>query len=185
MKSIGVPRHLLFSLVCLLTAGCATQVQKPTASVTNMTVGEVTPQGFTMNFEVDVENPNPMALPVADVDYKLRLVGRDFLDGNADPDASIPARGSMPVVLPVRVTFENLLAISDGIRRSGGDVPFELDAGLEFGGGMPLLSEPVRVPVRYSGTLPVRQLLKDPAVLLRSSAARDLAEQLIGGIFRR
>ena len=42
---------LLFSLVCLLTAGCATQVQKPTASVTNMTLGEVTPQGFTMNFD--------------------------------------------------------------------------------------------------------------------------------------
>src|SRR5687768_13893236 len=53
--------------------------------------------------------PEPMALPVAHVDYKLRLVGRDFLDGKADSDASIPARGSMPVVLPVRVTFENLI----------------------------------------------------------------------------
>jgi LEA14-like dessication related protein len=185
MRTARLTRHVLLLLVCLLGSGCATRVQRPTASVTNMTLGEVTPQGFTMNFEVDVKNPNPMALPVADVDYKLRLVGRDFLDGKADPDASIPARGSMPVVLPVRVTFENLLAISDGVRRSGGDVPFELDAGLEFGGGMPFLSKPVRVPVRYSGTLPVRQLLKDPAVLLRNSAARELAEQLIGGMFRR
>lgn len=183
MKTTRFGGHILLLLVCVVGGGCAAQVQRPTASVTNMTVGEVTPQGFTMNFEVDVENPNPVALPVGDVDYKLRLVGRDFIDGKADPDASVPARGSMPVVLPVRVTFENLLAISDGIRRSGGDVPFDLEAGLEFGGGMPLLSEPVRVPVRYSGTLPVRQLLKDPAVLLRSPAARELAEQLIGGIF--
>jgi LEA14-like dessication related protein len=176
---------LLLSHVCLLATGCTTELKRPTASVREMTVGDVTPQGFIMNFEVDVENPNPVALPVADVDYQLRLVGRDFLDGEANPDASIPANGSMPVTLPVHVTFENLLAISDGIRKSGGDVPYELEAGLEFGGGMPLLSEPVRVPVRFTGTLPMRQLLKDPTVLLRSSTARELAQQVLGGLFGR
>ena len=183
--SAAVLRRLLLSHVCLLMIGCVTEVKRPTAAVRGMTVGEVTPAGFVMNFEVDVENPNAVALPMADVDYQLRLVGRDFLEGEANPEASIPAKGSMPVTVPVRVTFENLLAISDGIRRSGGDVPYELEAGLEFGGGMPLLSEPVRVPVRFSGTLPVRQLLKDPTVLLRSPAARELAQQVLGGLFGR
>lgn len=185
MNHIHIARLLLLAHVSLLLVGCVTEVRRPTASVTDMSLGEVTPQGFTMNFKVDVENPNPVSLPVADVDYRLRLVDREFLEGSADPDATIPANGSMPVSLPVRVTFENLLEISDGIRRGGGDVPYELEAGFEFGGGTPLLSDRVRVPVNFSGTLRTRELLNDPRVLLRSPAARELAEQVLGGLFGR
>jgi LEA14-like dessication related protein len=185
MRLTTTARLLVLILSCPLLVGCVTEVQRPTASVRQMSLGDVTPQGFTMNFGVEVDNPNPVALPVADVDYNLRLVGEDFLDGKADPDASIPANGSMPVTLPVHVSFENLLTISDGIRKTGGDIPYELEAGLEFGGGSALLGRPVRVPVRFSGTIPVRQLLKDPKVLLRSSAARELARDVLGGLLGR
>src|SRR5688572_8232177 len=100
MRALKIARLLVLLLVCPLLAGCVTEVRRPTASVRQMSLGEVTPQGFTMNFEVEVENPNSVALPVADVDYNLRLFERDFVDGEADPDASIPANGSMPVTLP-------------------------------------------------------------------------------------
>jgi hypothetical protein len=43
----------------------------------------------------------------------------------------------------------------------------------------------VRVPVRFRGTLPVRQLLKDPGLLVRSSAARKLAQDVLGGLLGR
>src|SRR5688500_17002530 len=185
MRALKMARLLVLLLVCPLLAGCVTEVRRPTASVRQMSLGEVTPQGFTMNFEVEVENPNSVALPVADVDYNLRLFERDFVDGEADPDASIPANGSMPVTLPVHVSFENLLAISDGIRKSGGDVLYELEGGLGFGGGSNLLAKQVRVPVRLIGAIPMRQLLRDPKVLLRSSAARELAQDVLGGLLGR
>lgn len=185
MQILKIARLLVLLFVGAFLAGCVTEVRRPTASVRQMSLGDVTARGFTMNFEVDVENPNSVVLPVADVDYNLRLFERDFVDGKADPDASIPANGSMPVTLPVHVSFENLLAISEGIRKSGGDVPYELEAGFEFGGGSNLLAQPVRVPVRFSGTLPLRQVLKDPKVLLRSSAARELAQEVLGGLLGR
>ena len=56
-----LPALLLVGLILsALSQGCSslTNVQRPTASVTGMTLGEVDARGFTMNFDVDLNNPN-------------------------------------------------------------------------------------------------------------------------------
>lgn len=175
---------LLFALVlCPLAPGCSslTGLQRPTASVAGMTLGEVDERGFTLNFDVDVDNPNGVALPLAAADYKLGLGGVKVLDGSADPAGSIPARGSRRVALPVTVAFENVLAAEQAVRDSGGAVPYDLSGGLSFDTGNPLLGS-LRVPLRYSGTLPLRRILSDPQALLQSEAAQRLAVRVLGGL---
>lgn len=170
----------------LLLPGCAslTGLQKPTASVTAMNLGEVNPQGFTMNFGVSIANPNSVALPLANSDYKVGIGGVGVLDGKAKTQGSIPANGSREVTLPVTVAFESLLAAEQAIRDSGGDVPYDLSGGLSFETGNPLLGS-LRVPLRYSGTLPLKRVLSDPEALLRSEAARKLAGEVLGRFFGR
>ena len=171
-------------LFVTLLPGCATlDLKKPTASVNGMTVGEVDPNGFTMNFDVTVDNPNRIALPLADADYELGVGGTRLLDGEARPGGSLPASGSRRVTLPVTVTFENLLSAEQAIRDGGGDVPYDLRAGLSFDTGNPLAGT-LRVPLRHSGTLPLRRVLSDPRALLRSEAARRLAAEVLGRVFR-
>ena len=70
------------------------------------------------------------------------------------------------------------------IRDSGGNVPYDLQAGLSFDTGTPLVGK-VRVPVRHSGTLPLRRILSDPEALLRSPAAKRLAGVVLGHFFGR
>jgi LEA14-like dessication related protein len=185
MRVASVVLPLLLGFV---SAGCSNvNLQRPIMSVESMSVQEITPQGFTMLFDVNVANPNSVALPLADVDYKLGLGGVDLLDGTARPGTNrIAANDAGSVTLPVHVTFESLLAAEQAIRRGGGDVPYSLDATFEFpSGSVPLLSQPIRVPLKYIGTLRTRELLKDPTVLLRSPAARKVAEWAVGSIFGR
>jgi LEA14-like dessication related protein len=172
-------------LVCLFAGGCsAFNIQRPTASVSGMSVGQVNPEGFTLDFAVDVTNPNNVALPVTAADYTLGVGGAELIKGEANPQGSIPANGSLAVTLPVHVTFERLLAVEQAIRDSGGNVPYDLQAGLSFDTGAPLVGR-VRVPLRHSGTLPLRQVLSDPEALLRSPAAKRLAASVLGHFFGR
>jgi len=179
-------RTTLLSLVlcCAATTGCTSLsgVQKPTASVTAMTLGEVDAHGFTMNFGVNVANPNATALPLAGTDYKLSIGGVGVLNGKTKGQGKIPAKGSRDVTVPVSVAFENLLSAEQAVRDSGGDVPYDLQGGLSFDTGNPLVGS-LRVPLRYSGTLPLKRVLSDPEALLRSEAARKLAGEVLGRFF--
>jgi LEA14-like dessication related protein len=172
--------------LCLASTGCSslTNLQRPSAAVTGMNLGSADERGFTMNFDVNLTNPNSVALPLAAADYKLGLGGVNVLDGKAKPAGSVPANGSRSVTLPVSVTYENLLSAEQAIRAGGGDVPYDLDGGLSFDTGNPFVGA-LRVPLRHSGTLPLRQVLNDPQALLRNPAARRLATEVLGGLFRK
>jgi LEA14-like dessication related protein len=170
-------------IICVFSVGCsALNLRSPTGAVTGMAVQNVTASGFTMNFDVDVKNPNAIELPMAAADYKLGLTGVNVVTGNAKPDGSIPAGGSRHVTLPVTLTYENLLAAEQGIVKSGGNVPYSLDAGLSVNTGNALLGS-MRVPLQYSGTLPLKDILNNPQVMLQNPSAMKLAKQLIGGLF--
>ena len=54
----------LLVMMCFSTlVGCsALNVKPPTGNITNMAVQDVNESGFTMNFNVDLANPNSIAL---------------------------------------------------------------------------------------------------------------------------
>ncbi len=171
-------------LLCLFAVGCsALNVQKPTAAVTGMAVQDVTATGFTMDFGVDLANPNAVALPLTTADYKVGLAGATVADGKATPEGTIPAKGTRSVTVPVTLTYEQLLAAEQAIVAGGGTVPYALDGGLSF--GTKGLFGDVRVPVSYQGTLDVKQIVNHPQAVMQSPAARKLAQDLLGGMFGR
>ena len=177
--------RLAFVVPLAATVGCSSlNVQRPTAAVTGMAVRDVTAAGFTMAFGVDLTNPNAVALPLAGADYKLALAGSPVADGKATPDGTLPAHGSTSVTLPVTLTFEQLLTAEQAIAQGGGNVPYALDGGLSFGTGSALFGN-LRVPVSYSGTLPLKDVVSDPQAMAQNPAARKLAGDLVGKLFGR
>ena len=178
-------RTIALSPLCLLAVGCsALNVQRPTAAVTGMAVQNVTAAGFTMNFAVDLTNPNAFPLPLTTADYKVALGGVGVADGKATPDGSLPANGSASVSVPVTLTYDSLLAAEQAIVKSGGNVPYTLDGGLSFGTKNPLAGD-LRVPITTAGTLPLRDVVNNPLALAQSPSARKLAQELLGGMFGR
>lgn len=178
-------RQLIALTFCLVGVGCsALNIQRPTAAVRGMSIGSLDSAGFTMNFDVELSNPNSIALPLKQADYKLGLGGVNVVQGKATPEGAIPAGGSTAVQVPVTLTYENLLAARDAILKSGGNVPYDFDAGVSFAQSTGLFGD-VRVPLKFQGTLPIKDLLSNPQALLQSKAARRLAQELMTGLFGR
>ena len=179
-----MPRPFLLAVVLLCPAvGCAgLNVQRPTAAVTGMAVRDVTAAGFTMDFGVDLTNPNAIALPLTTADYTVGVGGVPVAAGKATPAATLPANGTASVSVPVAVTFDGLLKAERSIAAGGGDVPYALDGGLSFGTSNPLLGD-VRVPVTSAGTLHLKDVVNNPTAIAQSPAARQLAKDLLGHLF--
>jgi hypothetical protein len=92
------------------------------------------------------------------------------------------------MTLPISLTWQNVLGAEEVIRHNRGDIPYTLEGQLGFDMSVRQLlifKQPLRVPLRYSGVVPVRDLLKDPSLLLRSPAVARLAQLAIGYIFSR
>jgi LEA14-like dessication related protein len=182
-RTIAVLLPLLFvSLAC-------SAVKQPTASFKSMNVTDITPQGFTMAFDLDVANPNGVALPISMADYKIGLGGVNVLNGKANPSGTIPANGSIPVKLPVTLTYENLLSAEQAIVSGGGKIPYAFNGSMKFDAGKdnPLMQAlgGVSVPLKYEGTLDVKSLLQNPQALMNSPAAKKLAAQLLTSFLNR
>jgi LEA14-like dessication related protein len=178
-------RYFCLIFLCTFGVGCAAlNIQKPTALITGMNVENVNSSGFTMNFRVDLKNPNSVALPLTAADYKLGLGGVSVAEGKANPEGAIPAGGTKSITLPVALTYENLLAAEQAIVKSGGNVPYGLDAGLSFDRGSTLTGD-VRVPLQYNGTLALKEILKNPQAIMQSAAAQKLAGELLTDFFSR
>ena len=187
----GASRLMFCLVVCALGSGCsainALNVRTPTASFRSVRVWEISPSGVTANFDVDVHNPNRFELPVSAAQYRLSLGGVQVIDDSASPTGSVPADGTLAVTVPVHLQFEQLLLAEKQIVSSGGNVPFAFDGGLDFKvADLPLI-KPVHVPVRFSGTLPLRDAVNaaihDPANLadlIRNPVSRKFCE-LAGG----
>jgi hypothetical protein len=80
-----------------------------------------------------------------------------------------------------------LLAAEQAIARSGGDVPFTLDGGMEFSSGKLQVLGPVKVPLHFSGTLnfrsAVEEAIRNPKTLLelaQNPSARRFFEAVLG-----
>ena len=184
-------------ILTTIAPGCAAlgglNVQKPTATFQSARVANVTAEGLTANFDVAVDNPNSFSVPLSAAQYKLALGGVQVVDDQAKPEASIPAKGSLPVTLPVRLNFQQLLSAEQAIARSGGNIPFDFDGGLDFSAGKLPFGQTVHVPLRFSGTLPLRDALqevaKDPSILANPNARRVLEAVLgkgvLGGLLDR
>src|SRR4051812_45141736 len=171
---------LALLVVAVLTTGCST-LQRPTASLRSASLGDVTPDGVGVNFDLAVSNPNAVSIPLTKTGYQLSFGKAKVLDGKLDAATSIPANGMQNLKVPVHVTFDQLLSAEEAIRASGGNIPYTFSGSFDSSGSTPL-AIPMSVPFEYKGELPLKRVLSDPAVLLQNPAARELAKRVFTGL---
>ncbi|MFP4433869.1 MAG: LEA type 2 family protein [Phycisphaerae bacterium] len=151
--------------VCVV--GCG-MIESPSARVTGVSLDSIDLESVTLQFAVDVTNPYPAALPLANLDYTLASKGATFLDGNAPLQGSVPAGSTKSVTLPARVTYRSLLATLSGVR-PGQVMPYEAAMGLSV--DAPVLGA-MRLPLSKSGQIPVPAA---PGVTLRDVQWEELS----------
>lgn len=146
----GVPAAGLFAL-----QGCAAAKQLavyPSARIATVDFEGLSLTGVNLRFDVEVDNPYGVELPLLGIDYAIASEGKTFLEGTLDAARSIPARSSDVVPLQVRLPFLELYSVIDGAR-SKTEIPYEADMALKV--RAPVLGI-VSLPLKESGVLPLR-----------------------------
>lgn len=139
----------------------ALENQKPKVSVTDQRLTGLDFERITIAFGIKVDNPNPVDINLAGLDYDLKLGGRSFISGKQDKAMKIAASGASRVELPLSMSFKE---IQQGISelKDKDQVPYELTTGLMI--QVPLLGT-IRYPVVTQGVLPVPRM---PTISLQS-----------------
>ncbi len=145
---------LLLGALCTMPGGCAALegwLKRPTVSLAGVGLDDIGLSSATLRFDVEVQNPYSVPLPLVNMDYGLASRGAAFLSGKADLQGTVPAEGKKTVSLPAKITYAKLLEALSGVR-PGAVVPYEAELGLSV--KPPGLGD-LRLPMKKSGQLPV------------------------------
>ena len=138
-----------FFLTSCETMNHVLNLQKPTARMTGLKFEDVMLDSATLLFDVEVDNPYPVALPLMNLDYGLSSSGEPFLDGNAELQTTIPAKSKKVVSLPANIKYLDMLKALKGVR-PGSKIPYKADLGLSV--DAPTLGL-IRVPLKKEGEI--------------------------------
>ena len=141
-------------LLCVLFTACETmqdtlKLKKPAARLTGLKFQDVKLDSATLLFDVEVDNPYPVALPLTNLDYALSTGAEKFLSGSADAQTTVPAKSTEVVSLPARINYIEMLKALKGVR-PGSKIPYKADLGLSV--DTPALGL-IRLPLKKEGEL--------------------------------
>jgi len=142
------------ALVSVFFVGCETiqhalSLTKPTARMTGLKFQDVKLDSATLLFDVEVDNPYSVALPLLNLDYELSSGADPFLTGSADLQTTVPATSKKTVSLPANINYLNMLKALKGIR-PGSKIPYKADLGLSV--DAPALGL-MRLPLKKEGEI--------------------------------
>ena len=141
------------ALVHAFFAGCdamdALGLSKPTARMTGLKFQDVKLDSATLLFDVEVDNPYSVALPLMNLDYGLSSGAEPFLTGNAELQTTVPAKSKKTVSLPANINYLDMLKALKGIR-PGSKIPYKADLGLSV--DAPALGL-MRLPLKKEGEI--------------------------------
>jgi LEA14-like dessication related protein len=152
---------LLVVLSNIIVGGCENvqdvfAVQKPKATLQGFQIEDVGLDSATLLFDVKLDNPYPVALPLLNMDYAVDSGANKLFSGEADIQTTIPAKESKTISLPARVSYLDLVRAFKDIR-PGTKIPYNADVGLSV--DTPALGQ-LRLPLSKTGELDVPSVPK-------------------------
>ncbi|GAO03917.1 LEA type 2 family protein [Anaeromyxobacter sp. PSR-1] len=121
--------------------------------------------GVALALSGRIENPNPMALPVAGFTYAFEVMGAPAGGGQVASELVLPAGGAVPVTVPVRLRWADVPGFLEALAtRPSLPVTVSGAARVRAGGGT------VAVPYRMDGSVVLPRL---PSVTLADAVVRE------------
>jgi LEA14-like dessication related protein len=147
--------NVLALTAALASAGCS-KPAPPKITPKTVQVASVTPTGLVLSLELLVENPNPFPLIARKVTGELKLDSGVLLGkGSAEPNGSVPAKGSLVIPSRLDVDFTNVAALAP-LALSAKPVPYSFQGIATIGGD----KLNVDVPFTVRGELSRAQVLQ-------------------------
>jgi LEA14-like dessication related protein len=120
MKQEMTRRLLLSGLILFTFSGCAalndlfrSAFVAPTLSFKSVDIKDVSLAGLTLDLVYTLDNPNPVGVQLASVDYLLKVEGKQVVAGAPEAGLAIPASGQAEMRFPATVRFQDLAGVAE------------------------------------------------------------------------
>jgi len=121
--------------------------KKPDVAYKSASLSDVSLSGATLNVVTRVDNPNPVSLALAEVDYRLSIDGHPVATGKPPDGLEIQANGATDVTLPASFKFTDLgQAVATVLQKGSAGYKAEGTVGVKTPIGL------VKVPLSHEGT---------------------------------
>src|SRR5215211_3233770 len=159
--------------LCLISPGCAalrklfeSAFKRPELKFKTLAVREVTLSGTTLDTVWLLENPNPVGLSLAQIDYSFFVEGKQIVAGKPRNGLQIPASKSAELTFPAEVKFQDLVpALGVFLQKDVATYRAEGTLGVQTPLGV------LRFPLRKEGTFEVPKV---PALAFESPRLRSM-----------
>ncbi len=138
----------------------------PKVRFKDVKVSEIDFGGLDAKLVLEVDNPYPLGLQLAEKSWTLDLAGQRFLDGTDDEGLDIEPAATSPVRIPVSMKWADAFGVATNAKGKD-QLPFALHADLGF--TTPIGD--VRVPLDHEGELPA---LHKPKISLKALRVEKL-----------
>ncbi len=124
--------------------------KRPSIAFKSASLSEVSLSGATLELTYLVDNPNPVALPLNEVSYRLSVEGKPVVAGQPKKGLRIPARGKGELVFPAQLKFADIApALEAFLSKDRARYRAEGNVGVESPVGV------LRLPLAHEGAFEV------------------------------
>lgn len=124
---------------------------KPTADVAGIHIPSINLKKLEIVVDVLISNPNPVPIPLVDIDYLVESNGRKLVSGLIPDAGTIHAHGSETVKIPITIIYDDIKDTYDDIK-PGSIIPYKIKVGLIA--DVPVFGK-ITLPLEKEGEIPV------------------------------
>lgn len=124
---------------------------KPTADVTGIHIPKINLERADIVVDVLIKNPNPVPIPLIDINYLIESDGRKLISGLIPDAGTIHARGEETVKVPVSLIFDDIKNTYADIE-PGSIIPYKLKVDLIV--DVPVFGR-LTLPMEKTGEIPI------------------------------
>lgn len=124
---------------------------KPTADVTGIHIPSISLEKADIVVDVLIKNPNPVPIPLIDINYLIESDGRKLVSGLIPDAGTIQAHGEETVKVPVTLVYDDIKSTYDDIK-PGSIVPYKVKVDLIV--DVPVFGR-LTLPLEKTGEIPI------------------------------
>lgn len=124
---------------------------KPTADVTAIHIPKINLERADIVIDVLIKNPNPVPIPLIDINYLIESDGRKLISGLIPDAGTIHAHGEETVKIPVSLIYDDIKSTYDDVK-PGSIIPYRVKVDLIV--DVPVLGR-LTLPLEKTGEIPI------------------------------
>ncbi|KAJ8755127.1 hypothetical protein K2173_018925 [Erythroxylum novogranatense] len=124
---------------------------KPTADVSGIHLPKINLERADIVVDVLIKNPNPIPIPLVDINYLIESDGRKLVSGLIPDAGTIQAHGEETVKIPVTLIYDDIKSTYDDIK-PGSIIPYKIKVELLV--DVPVIGR-ITIPLEKTGEIPI------------------------------